>query len=484
MLCGFWTLVACGQPSSGALVDVVASSDEPASAPLGAAVASERDVTDADLTLVGGSPDDFAGAAVELMDFDADGQDDMLVGAPQDTWAGNRGGFHVLLGPAPSGHLSLSHADDHLLGSRAGDLAGSTLLAVGDTDGDGFDDLLVGAPGASGVEHDAGAAHLLLAGEPLTESSLSLAAATIEGTIADQRVGESIGGGGDLNADGYSDLVIACANDQTYGSYVGTVWLFFGGPAVTAQTLDAADVVLWGPEEDWSATGESLDIVGDVDGDGFDDLVVGTRGVEPSGAAQLVLGHEALEDGSLSDVAAAVYAGDEEDNRSVGYGVRGAGDVTGDGYDDFLVGDPSGNLTGANLGLDGFVALVMGADSPASAEIRDLPDRFGAETGSSFGMGTAAGTDMDGDGWPDVVVVDANAGDTFIYWSNPGESPGVRSAADVVVRGDDDDAAGRALSTSGDVNGDGRADLLIGGYLWDEGGTNAGGAWLHLGGEW
>ena len=219
---------------------------------------------------------DRAGTALSFAgDMDGDGFADVLVGAWGDSTAGARAGaVYLEYGPL-TGTASLATADVKWLGERAGDRAGSRTAPVGDIDGDGLDDALVGAP--------YGTKAYLLGGASLTSGSLSRATATFTEEAAASRVGGALAGGGDLDGDGHGDLLLGAYGESSAGPNAGAVYVI-RGPVSGAFLLADADGKLTGSAMN-DNLGSSVALGGDLDGDGFADLLVGGPGHDGGGAA-------------------------------------------------------------------------------------------------------------------------------------------------------------------------------------------------------
>jgi len=162
-------------------------------------------------------------------DTDGDGFDDILVGAPFSGVGTNasRGATYLVRGPI-EGDLSLDQAATRLLGEAAGDQSGWSVAGAGDLNGDGFDDVLIGAPlnGNNGVE--SGAVYLFYGPLPLGNVSLADADAVFVGKSAGERVGHAIVGMCDINADGRSDFIFSSFQSRASGRVAGAVWVIYG----------------------------------------------------------------------------------------------------------------------------------------------------------------------------------------------------------------------------------------------------------------
>ncbi|MCK6528195.1 FG-GAP-like repeat-containing protein [Myxococcota bacterium] len=310
---------------------------------------------DAGAVLSGTAQGAKVGASVAVAgDVDGDGHLDVLVGAPSDPGSGNGGGAaYLLLGPV-TGDRSLGTADARLLAEEGSDRAGTTVASAGDVDGDGYGDILVSAPYSDAGGRDSGRAYLFLG--PVTgEASLASADVTLTGAAEYAYLGP-VAGAGDTDGDGYDDVLVRANIDPLATGYQGIAYLF-RGPIAPDATLADADARLVG-EHGEDLAGQ-LAGAGDVNGDGFADLLVGAqysdRGGDDSGAAYLCYGPLA---GSVGlGRADARFAGE----RTLDYAgiVAGGGDVDGDGYGDFLVAAPGNDEARAG----GAVYVVLGGEA-------------------------------------------------------------------------------------------------------------------------
>jgi len=208
-------------------------------------------------------------------DMNGDGLSDVLVGAyMNDTNASTAGAAYLFCGPL-TGVYSASSANAAYWGEAETDFAGFSVALDGDTDGDGYDDLLVSSSGEDSVANDAGAVYVVLGASAFADDVvLSTADAKLTGEQAGDRAGFSVDFAGDVDADGHHDLLIGARGLHTDdGEQPGGAYLQYG-PVSGDQSLAKASVRLLG-EEGGSYAGYVVAGGGDMDGDGYDDFVVG-----------------------------------------------------------------------------------------------------------------------------------------------------------------------------------------------------------------
>ncbi len=329
---------------------------------------------------------------------------------------------------------------------------GYAVASAGDVNGDGYGDLIVGTYLAGAPS---GHAYLYLGG---ANGLGSMPAATLLSKTP--YFGGSVAAAGDVNGDGYADVVVG----EDGGPTSTVAALFLGGPSglstTPAVTLVGATAVC--AHEDYCGP-EAVSLVagaGDVNGDGYGDVII-----SDSGGAFLFSGSAAGPAGEPSTRLAGPF----------GTSLASAGDVNGDGYADAIVGKIAavGGIGTASLYLGSANGLAPSPDLTLSA-------------GSSFGSSVAGVGDVNGDGYGDVVVGDTGDNSDFgIVYLFFGGANGLSTSPDGLVYCPDDPAllAGwgfaQSVAGAGDANGDGYADLLVG----DPGSnSNAGAAFLFLGG--
>ncbi len=388
--------------------------------------------------------------------------------------------IYVIYGPPPSGSMDLSGADAQLIAANSGDDPG-TGVGVGDINGDGLDDLIVGAPAALG---GTGAAYLLH-GPVRGTIDLADADATFTGEGSLSLFGFSVAGAGDLDADGYDDLVVSALFEN---HPEGAVYVFYG-PLLGEVDITEAGAKLVGDGENLGYLGHSISGAGDVNGDGFDDLVVGAplaveRG-QNAGAAYLFYG-PVLGGLALSDADAILYG--ERPHDQAGISVSAAGDVDADGYDDLIVGAIGYEPAGAGGRVDVGAAYLLRGPLQGRVALADADAKIVGEAENDLAGSSVAGAgDVNGDGFDDLVIgamaessVAEEAGAVYV---RHGPVQGQISLADApvklsgILRG----SAGASVGGAGDVDGDGLDDIIFGARLDDVGGEDAGAACVFSG---
>jgi hypothetical protein len=245
----------------------------------------------ADYGFVGEEAWDYSGEVATAGDVDGDGLDDLLIGAPRNSQVGSESGKVYLflaanLPPAPA-ILADASADFAFLGEAAGDWAGYTLAGGGDVDGDGLDDLLIGAPEGDRV--------YLIVGSDLVipgPQSLSDAHLVLVGEANGDRAGDAITWVPDVGGDGRSELLIGAPGNTNMGPESGRAYLYYSASLATPGALDLADAhVVFNGAFSTCLAGDHALGSGDVDGDGSPDLLMyGRDGATWYGAAYLFMG--------------------------------------------------------------------------------------------------------------------------------------------------------------------------------------------------
>jgi hypothetical protein len=339
---------------------------------------------------------------------------------------------------------------------------GISVSSAGDVNRDGFDEVLIGAGGYRDLNTEGGAAFVYMggaAGPALTPAWSFMANARYAS------LGDSVAAAGDVNGDDYDDVIVGAPLINAGQVSEGRAYVFHGSP----NGLET--------EPAWIAEGDSTNAffgwavsgAGDVNADGFDDVIVGARyyssGQEDEGMAALYLGSPA----GLSASPAWLVEGDRE-NAGFGYSVSGAGDVNADGYDDVIVG--SYNYIYSVMG-NGLCFVFLGSStglSPSPAWIGEPPTPF-----DGYGITVRGAGDVNSDGFDDVVVGapgDAGLGipgRAYLYHGSPGGPANLPSwvAGDGTVSS----RFGSSVGGTGDFNRDGFDDVMVGASNYYVGGA-------------
>jgi FG-GAP repeat protein len=403
----------------------------------------------------------FGASVATAGDVNGDGYADVIVGAYlYDNGLIDQGRASVYLGSASG--LSSSPAWT-VYGDVASETLGFSVGTAGDVNGDGFSDVIIGAP----LGQDGRA--LVYRGSPSGLSSTPLW--TVVGDQAGALLGWSVGTAGDVNGDGFSDVIIGAPGGGLGGFgealvYLGTI----GGPAADPAWTATAN-------EPWGDFGWAVGTAGDVNGDGFSDVIVGWSPISATnGQAQVYLGSAT---GLSPTPAWAVSSAQLQEGFA--WSVGTAGDVNGDGYADAIVGAPSYTNGEAQEGR-AYVFLGSPSGLSSSPAWTAESDQASAE----LGLSVATAGDVNGDGYADVIVGAAgysngetSEGRAYVFL---GSASGLSSTPVWTAEGNQTSADfGTSVATAGDVNGDGYADVIVGAMNYSNGQTNEGAAFLYYG---
>ena len=382
--------------------------------------------------------------------------------------------YPIRIDPVISG---LSTTADWTAESDQSDDAFFIVNTAGDVNGDGYSDVIVGAYLYDNGQTDEGRAFVYYGGP----AGLSTGSAdwTAEGNQADAMFGGSVGTAGDVNGDGYADVIVGAYAYDNGQTDEGRAFVYHGGPmGLTAGSAD------WTAESDQAYAGfgfdHALGTIGDVNGDGYSDVVVGApyydNGEENEGRAFVYHGGPT----GLNTGPADWTAEGNEVGAWFGSAAGAAGDVNGDGYADVIIGAYGYD----NFGSDQGVAFVYHG---SASGLTTGPADWMAESdqdNSEFGISVSAAGDVNGDGYGDVIVgaraYDKGQTDEGVAFVYHGSATGLTAGLPDWTAESDQDGAhfGFAVSTAGDVNGDGYADVVVGAWLYD--GSYAGGGQVYV----
>jgi hypothetical protein len=443
--------------------------------------------SDAQITPVGAS--DELGEASVVADFDGDGLLDLAVAAPAEhngTHA-QAGAIYVFFDAATamSGSLSASTADLTLTGESRNDRSGHR-LAAGDVDGDGLADLVVGsnssfyAPNLEGVVHVVGGA--ALTANTGTHPIATVADATILGRANDSKFGRAVAVA-DMTGDGLDEVLIGAFLADDTGAAQGEVYVF-QTPSGALNAVTDASLRIRG--DVGSRFGWSIANVGDLDGDGCEDVAIGAKtGVSNDGAAYLWRS-ECLAGAAVRDASEAHASFTGPVNDELGFSVAAAGDLNGDGVSEVWVGAYKyANNNGAAYLVDGT------ATGPSPIEDVYLTRISGALTQEYAGSDVIGDVDINGDGLTDVVIgaeygknaAGTKVGKASVFYGPIATGSLTTADADAEITGfAASDFASRGLFAA-DVDADGYDDLFIGAPKRDLTASNGGGVSYIRGGN-
>ena len=458
-----------------------------------------RDLATADAVLLGEDGWSNTGRSLaNVGDVDGDGQVDVLIGAPwinddDDTLYDRIGAAYLSTGPV-SGTIDLSGVSARFIGAAPswGDGAGESVAGAGDVNADGYDDVIIGAPGIMDEPgHTGGAAYLVLG--PVTGSfDLSLADATFFASTYDAQAGASVSSAGDMDGDGLPDLLVGAPRAQLRrpaepggaAAESGAAYVL-SGTRRGSHDLEDADARMLGANND--LVGTSVNGLGDVDGDGLDDILVAAPWADRFGHGGVSYVLFGPVDGRLNPADAdATLVGESSSDRA-GHSTAAAGDVDADGLRDILIGaigqdDDNVYRRGAAYLVHGG---VTGTLRLGNADAKLIGEAEGDEAGWS--VSGAADVDADGHddllvGAPQLAVAGTYAGVAYLV-RGPVTGSLDLGRADRKLVGADGDAAGYAVSSAGDLDGDGRADVLVGAPGHSVDGVVLGAAYVLYGSE-
>jgi hypothetical protein len=375
-------------------------------------------------------------------DVNGDGFDDIIIGAY--LYNSNTGRAYIYYGG-----LNLNTtADVVLTGEAASNVFGCSVSSAGDVNGDGYSDVIAGAYGYSSNK---GRAYIFYGGASMNNT----ADVIMTGESNGNDFGTSVSTAGDVNGDGYSDVI---AGADLYSSNTGRAYIFFGG----ASMNNLADVTMIGAAAN-NTFGKSVSSAGDVNSDGFSDIIIGANGYSSNtGRAYIFFGAA-----SMDNTADVILTGETTGN-NFGVSVSSAGDVNGDGYSDVICG-----AYGYNSNTGKAYIYYGGGNMNSAADLT----MSGESTFNFFGNSVSTAGDVNGDGFSDVIIsafgYNSFTGKAYVFFGGTS----MNNIADATMNEENVNSYfGISVSTAGDVNGDGLSDIVIGAYGY---GSNTGRAYFY-----
>ena len=461
---------------------------------------------------------DLSGSSVSASDINGDGYNDIIIGAPNADPNGNKSGStYVVFGKESgfSGTVDLSNIVSsgsggvRINGENKRDFSGSS-VSTGDVNGDGYDDIIIGAYGADSNGNKSGSTYVVFgaADEGYYGLSGTIELCEIDGRDGFRIDGEnrgdwsgySVSSAGDINGDGYDDIIIGADKADPNGvKNSGSTYVVFGKESRFSRTidlseLDGSDGFRIDGESRWDWSGDSVSSAGDINGDGYDDIIIGADGADPNGASSgstyVVFGKErgfsrAIDLSELDGSDGFRIDGESTKDWS-GSSVSSAGDFNGDGYDDLIIGaryaDPNGYASGSTY-------VVFGKERGFSRTIDlselDGSDGFridGENRGDRSGHSVSSAGDINNDGYDDIIIgaprTDEGAGYSYVIYGYATSVTNIDEGnASFVVTSDGDltaAVAGDVLTValrSSDPDGDGTFT-----YQWYRDGVDIAGA--------
>ncbi|MDX2416195.1 MAG: integrin alpha [Xanthomonadales bacterium] len=461
-------------------------------------------------------------------DINGDGISDLIIGAPYAAGDTDYSGTsYVVFGsgqvlPNPLNLSALDGSNGFVInGSSTYDYSGKSVSAAGDINGDGIDDLIIGAPGSSSLnEAYSGASYVVFGSDQPWAGSLDLSSLDgsngfiINGAAEYDESGSSVSAAGDINGDGFDDLIIGAPYATIGVSYAGAGYVVFGSDqpwasSVNLSALNGSNGFVINGVGEGDGLGGSVSSAGDINADGFDDLIIGAifAGVTGAyaGASYVVFGSDQglpnpLNLSGLDGSDGFVINGVSNDDQA-GTSVSTAGDINADGIDDLIVGASRADPNGANSGAS---YVVFGSDQPWSSSLNlsalNGSNGFvinGLSANDESGLSVSTAGDINFDGMDDLIIgaplANSNgvsSGASYVVfgsdqaWVSSFDLSGLNGSNGFVINGAlAGDNSGASVSAAGDINGDGFDDLITGAPLADPNGNYSGASYVVYGAE-
>jgi hypothetical protein len=310
-------------------------------------------------------------------------------------------------------------------GEVTSDYAGEHLSSAGDFNGDGYDDILIAAQGNSDAAIGAGAVYLIYGqANHLVSASLSTAV-EFTGEAENDAAGRSVASAGDVNNDGFDDILIGAYRNGDADIGAGAAYLIYGQATPLSGVISLSTAAEFTGEAANDAAGRAVASAGDVNNDGFDDILIGADGNNDAdvgaGAVYLIYGQSTPFAGTSSLSTAVEFTGEVTGNNdNAGRSVASAGDVNNDGFDDILIGADRNSDADASAGA---VYLIYGQSTPftGTSSLSTAVEFTGETAGDSAGISVSPAGDINNDGFDDILIgangnsdVDVNTGAAYL----------------------------------------------------------------------
>ncbi len=404
---------------------------------------------------------DFGAAVCGLGDINGDGRDDLLVGVPGDNGSGSNSGAAFLW----YGNTAITHSENEVWYGAAGEKFGFSVAAIGDVNNDGDPDFAVGAPLSNTGGGEKGRICIFYGGDTLSGTPDLI----ILGAVGGDQFGFSVAAAGDFNGDGKDDFIVGAPYSNSGGINVGAAYVIYG--ANGGPSSDLADALTLAGEIAGDFFGWSVCPTGNFLGGNEKSVAVGAPGNDSHWGTDAGAVH--VFEGSLSPASPNSTAdhligvgGASPAFSQYGWVVRNAGRWDNDGYDDLAIGAPTNNQAGSQAGR---VEIVYGDPSPASTGNRYVT---GSTGGDQLGYALGNLDDFTGNNRSDLLIGapffagdGADAGRAYIYEgsSNSGTVSVLEViATDPLMPGTQAfDRFGFAVAGIGDFDGDGFPDHVV-----------------------
>ena len=409
-------------------------------------------------------------------------------------------------------------------GINEGDGSGISVSSAGDVNGDGVDDIIIGASGADANGSASGASYVVFGSANWLSESLELSSLDgtngfqINGIDENDYSGMSASSAGDFNGDGFDDIIIGAIGADPNGESSGESYVVFGSAewlsgSIELSALDGTNGFQINGIDEYDHSGWSVSSAGDFNDDGFDDIIIGAPDAESqTGESYLIYGSAEWLSGSIDlrpvynsldgysvhwfDGQNGIKISGIDDNDWSGSSVSSAGDFNGDGIDDIIIGASSADPNGSNSG-ESYIVYGFANGSSANFNLTQLKYGYsgfkinGINEGDGSGRSVSSAGDFNGDGIDDIIIgaslADPNgfrSGESYIVL---GSASWISASLDLswiafqINGNDENDWSGRSVSSAGDFNGDGFDDIIIGATGADPNGSKSGASYVVFG---